>query len=294
MSATTGIAQGQNATDSTGAAMPPVLPVLLYHDIADGSAHPAFRRFVVPPSLLDEHMSALKSAGYQTANASELPGDQHATAHDSQRVYVTFDDGFSSFADKAVPTLTRYGMTGTVFVPTAYVGGPAGWLASIDEDRRRLMAWADLAAVIGSGMEVGAHGHRHLQCDLVPRDLVQSELHNGRTLLEDHLGVPIRSMAYPFGWHDRAVRAAVRSTGYEVAFEVGDNVQRGASPATSSDKILRIRRLVVDTDVSGDDLLHLIKHGRRGPAAQRARCMVRPAWRVVRRFSASGRQSLHG
>ena len=293
MSATTGVANAESV-GATGVSAPPVLPVLLYHDIADGPANPAFRRFVVPPSLLDEHLSALKSAAYATANASDLLCDQQATVHDSSRVYITFDDGFHSFADKAVPALTRYGMTGTVFVPTAYVGGPAGWLASLGEDRRRLMTWDELSAVIGSGMEVGAHGHRHLQCDLVKPDLVQSELYNGRALLEERLGVPVRSMAYPYGWHDRAVRAAVRATGYELAFEVGDNVQRGVVPAASSDKVLRIRRLVIDTDVSGDDLVDLIKHGRRGPAAQRARCMVRPAWRVVRRFSSSGRQSLHG
>jgi peptidoglycan/xylan/chitin deacetylase (PgdA/CDA1 family) len=294
MSATTRTHRAGEASDTMLSVAAPVVPVLLYHDIADGSAHERFRRFVVPPALLDEHLSALKSAGYQTANASALVSDQLEPSDGARVVYLTFDDGFSSFADYAVPAMTRYGMTGTVFVPTAFVGGPAAWLASMGEDRRTLMTWAELRAVSAAGMEVGAHGHRHLQCDLVRRDLMRAELHNGRATLEEHLSVSITSMAYPFGWHDRSVRAAARATGYQVAFEVGDNVHRGPSPTPLSDNVLRVRRLVIDTNVSGDDLLRLIEHGRRGSTAQRMRCMVRPAWRVVRQFSASGRQSRHG
>ena len=41
-----------------------VLPVLLYHGVAAGTVSDRFRRYLVPPGLFDEHLSALASAGY--------------------------------------------------------------------------------------------------------------------------------------------------------------------------------------------------------------------------------------
>ncbi len=232
------------------------VPVLLYHDIADGPAHKGFRRYVVPPGLFDEHMSALDSAGYQTAPASALvPTTAAVQPDDRPVVYLTFDDGYRSFARTVMPALARYGMTATAFVPTAYVGRTAMWLSELGEEHRELMTWAELDDVVAGGVEVGAHGHRHLAFDIVgPRDL-HSELATGRATLEDRLGVPVKSLAYPFGYHDRSVRASARKAGYALALEVGDNLQRTLGHSPKVDRIFRIRRIIVGPETTGDDLL---------------------------------------
>jgi len=268
-----------------------VVPVLLYHDVADGPAHDRFRRYVVPPGLFDEHLSALASAGYRTANASTLIATtQPLGGADRPAVYLTFDDGYRSFATTVVPTMARYGMTGTVFVPTAYVGGRAQWLSHLGEGHRQLMTWAEIRDVASAGAEVGAHGHRHLPFDLVSPPELRSELSDGRAVLEDSLGAAVTSLAYPFGFHDRSVRRSARACGYRVAFEVGDNLQWGPSPSPLADRILRIRRVIVDPEMSADDLLVVLQRGRRPRAIQRARCMARPGWRLVRRVSSISRQ----
>jgi peptidoglycan/xylan/chitin deacetylase (PgdA/CDA1 family) len=280
-----GPARKNESVGSRGRSTEAVLPVLLYHDVADGPAHDRFRRYVVPPGLLDEHLSALASAGYRTAHASALLSTSPPIRDDRPAVHLTFDDGYRSFANTVLPTLARYKMTATVFVPTAYVGGPAQWLSDLGEDHRALMTWDEIRDVAAAGTEVGAHGHRHLPFDLVSRRELASELSDGRAMLEDCLGVPVTSLAYPFGFHDRAVRTSARACGYRVAFEVGDNLQRGLVPSPMADRILRIRRIIVDPATSGDDLLGLVQRGRRPPAIQRARCMARPGWRLVRRVS---------
>jgi peptidoglycan/xylan/chitin deacetylase (PgdA/CDA1 family) len=283
--AVTGSAGGN---EDTGARQRPdkaVLPVLLYHDVADGPAHERFRRYVVPPGLLDEHLSALASAGYRAAHASAVLETSPPAGDARPAVYLTFDDGYRSFSTAVMPALARYGMTGTVFVPTAHVGGPAEWLSDLGEERRTLMTWDEIKDVAAAGAEVGAHGHRHLPFDLVSRHELDSELRDGRSMLEDRLGAPVRSLAYPFGFHDRSVRRSTRAGGYRVAFEVGDNLQRGEGPSPSSDGALRIRRIIVDPATSADDLLGLLLRGRRPAAIQRARCMARPGWRLVRRLS---------
>ena len=97
-------------------------------------------------------------------------------------------------------------MTGTVFVPTAYVGGPAEWLADVGEDHRQLMTWAEISEVVAAGAEVGAHGHRHLPFDLLSPQQLHSELGVSRTMLEDRLGHAVTTLAFPYGFHHRSVR----------------------------------------------------------------------------------------
>lgn len=266
------------------------IPILMYHDIADGPSHEKFRRWVVPPSLLDEHLAALKSAGYDTATASGLAQRVAVGAEGKPIAYLTFDDGYQSFERVAMPLLARYGMTGTVFVPTAYVGRTAGWLSDMNEDHRRLMSWSDLADVRQAGAEVGGHGHYHLPFDLIGRRQLIAEIRDGRTMLEDRLGSAVSMLAYPYGFHTRAVRNLARASGYRCAFEVGDNLQSGLGPAPRTDKLYRLRRIVVDPDLSADALLRLMREGRRSAAVQRARCMVRPGFRAVRRLT---RAQLH-
>ena len=262
-----------------------LLPVLLYHDVADGRAGDRFRRYVVSPSLFDEHLSAVASAGYRTANASALVSAGLPGTDPRPTVYLTFDDAYRSFATTIVPTMAHYAMTGTVFVPTAYVGGPAEWLADVGEDHRQLMTWAEISEVVAAGAEVGAHGHRHLPFDLLSPQQLHSELGVSRTMLEDRLGHAVTTLAFPYGFHHRSVRASARAHGYRIAFEVGDNLQRGLGPTPGGDRILRIRRIVVGPETSGDDLLGLLRHGRRAQVIQRTRCMVRPGWRLLRRLS---------
>ena len=274
---------------TTGRSAEAVVPVLLYHDVADGLAHERFRRYVVPPGLFDEHLSAVASAGYRTANASEMlptgpPNSDHRPA-----VYLTFDDGYRSFATTIVPTMARYGMTGTVFVPAAHVGRSARWLEDLGEDHRELMTWTEIGEVVAAGAEVGAHGHQHLPFDLLSPQQLHAELSASRTMLEDQLGVAVTTLAYPYGFHHRSVRRSVRAHGFRIAFEVGDNLQRGLSPSPGGDRILRVRRIIVGPETSGDELLGLLRHGRRGRTIQRTRCMVRPGWRLVRKIS-RGRQ----
>src|SRR5579884_3628941 len=94
------------------------VPVLMYHDVAENSGGRDWA-FAVPPALFDEHLSALAATGYHTAPFRDLSAPEHGPS--KLTVYLTFDDGYVSYNDVVVPMLHRYGMTATVFVPTAYI-----------------------------------------------------------------------------------------------------------------------------------------------------------------------------
>ncbi len=255
--------------------------VLMYHDVVDTRPGRAFRRYVVPPSLLDEHLDALAVAGYRTARASELVAG--STVAGDTTVVLTFDDAFASFASAVMPMIAAKKMCATVFVPTAYVGGTTEWLAPEGEGDRKLLDWPDLRDALAQGIEVGSHGHRHLEFDSIGLPELREELADSRKALEDRLGAPVSSLAYPFGYNDRAVREATREAGYLVACEVGYGLQPpGRDP-------LRVRRLLVGPDTTPEELLALVSEGRT-TLAERARRAGGPAWRTYRRLLGARRR----
>lgn len=256
------------------------VPVLMYHDVAETPVVRAFRRFVVPPALFGEHLVALSEAGYKTGRISQLCHGSIA----QQTAFVTFDDGFGTIAEHALPALAEREMTATLFLPSAFIGRRACWLAPLGEDRRRLLDWAEVRDAATSGFEIGSHGHRHLELDTLNERQLEQELVVSKGVLEDETSTAVQSLAYPFGYHNRRVRSAVARAGYQAACEVGYGLHgEGQDP-------LRIRRLLIGPDMDGERLLKLMIDGR-PTVGQRARRYSRSPWRLVRRTRATLRGS---
>ena len=105
--------------------------------------------------------------------------------------------------------------------------------------------WRELGEISGRGVEIGAHSHTHPELDTLPPHAQAEEARLPKLLLEKHLGVPVRSFAYPFGLYDRQVREAVAVAGYTAACTMN------SWAATPGDHLLEVPRVAVfdDTDV---------------------------------------------
>ena len=106
-----------------------------------------------------------------------------------------------------------------LYVPAGLMGSTAGWLPEpadepiLDAERlRRLIATAPI--------EIGLHGWDH--ADMTTVDAAELERHTaqGRRVLAEAVGTPVRSFAYPYGAHCAAARDAVRDAGFSHAFSV--------------------------------------------------------------------------
>lgn len=248
-----------------------VAAVLAYHDVATGLTSPSFRRMTIAPSLLGEHLSALAGAGYATVTVSRLCSGEPLPA---PAVALTFDDAYASFAATVLPMLERWQLTATVFAPTAFVGRRATWLVPLAEGWRRLSSWADLRDAAAAGIEVGSHGHRHLDLCAASRDLVVSELSESRRAIEDRVGAEVSSLSYPYGHHDRTVRQLAVLAGFSGGCQAGHGLHgAGMDP-------MRLRRVVVRPDTTGDELLQTLAR----PAREQPRLLPRGAtgtpWRL--------------
>jgi peptidoglycan/xylan/chitin deacetylase (PgdA/CDA1 family) len=250
------------------------LPVLLYHSVAE-PVDPRFAEWAVSPELFAAHMHALAREGYRALTVRELAerGFARGGAAPDRAVAITFDDGFQDFYTAALPTLERNGLTATVFVTTGRVGSTSLWLEREGEGHRPLMSWSQIAEISAAGIEVGAHGHTHVQLDAVRSSRSRDEIERSRDALAAVIG-PVASFAYPHGYHSRRVRREVRSAGFASACAVADGL------ASASDDPFALTRAVVRGGMSVEGLLRVVEG--RG-VASRSRPIRRAAWRSVRR-----------
>jgi peptidoglycan/xylan/chitin deacetylase (PgdA/CDA1 family) len=223
------------------------IPILLYHSI--GSCSTArFRPFALDPRLFTDHMEYLRSAGYQALTVTQLASalDGSAGALPNRPVVVTFDDGFADFHTNALPVLDRLHIPATLYVTTGFVDDTSRWLRREGETTRPMLSWSQLGDVCASGVECGAHGHRHPQLDVLPLDAARADIVKSKNLLEERLSREIHSFAYPFGYYTARVRRSVCEAGFTSACAV-----RFALSKTSDDRFALARLLIrADTNVA--------------------------------------------
>jgi peptidoglycan/xylan/chitin deacetylase (PgdA/CDA1 family) len=252
------------------------IPVLMYHDVAVRPSR-ADDPFTVSASLFNEHLAALNDLGWTTGLVGDIPSQRAGKL--SKTTYLTFDDAFESFGSIVAPSVEAFDAKATVFVPTAYLGRRAEWPFGGDSAENTVMSLESLADLDPTRIEIGGHGHQHLQSDLLSSATLRNEFRESRHILEQGLGRSITSMAYPFGYHDRRARRIVKQEGYTRACEVGLGLH-----AIGRGRDLCIRRLLITPEVTPDVLVQLMAEGQRSRWRSALYGAARPAWREVRRI----------
>jgi len=87
-----------------------------------------------------------------------------------------------------------------------------------------MLTWAQLHELHRAGVEIGAHSHSHAELDQLPTAALRAELRTSKELLEQRIGTPVHTLAYPFGYSSKRVRDAVAAGGYRFAAAVGNRL----------------------------------------------------------------------
>uniref|UniRef100_I2Q326 Putative xylanase/chitin deacetylase n=1 Tax=Desulfovibrio sp. U5L TaxID=596152 RepID=I2Q326_9BACT len=94
-------------------------------------------------------------------------------------------------------------------------------LPDVAVQSRELMTTAEIREMIEHGMAVGAHTHSHKVLSTLDRETQDREIGTSKKLLEEGLGVTVRSFAYPVGTahsFDDGTKKLVRDHGFSLAF----------------------------------------------------------------------------
>ena len=182
--------------------------------------------------------------------ATVLPLDAAVAALDAgtlpdRAVCLTFDDGYASVVETAWPILRDRGLAATLFVVSGYLSGVGRFAWDQVEprhDRHRLARSDELVAAAGEGLDIGSHTVSHPWLPGLDPDHLKRELVESRVAVEELLGRPVDSLAYPTGGWNPAVRTAAADAGYRI----GITVDRGLN--TSRTPRLSLRRSFAPTD----------------------------------------------
>jgi peptidoglycan/xylan/chitin deacetylase (PgdA/CDA1 family) len=188
--------------------------ILMYHGVAEVAEDPNL--LCVTPDRFAGQMAMLQRIGLRGVGVGALV-DAMRAGRPRGLVGITFDDGYVSVLEAAVPELQRRGFTASVFIISGRLGGTNDW----DEGPAwPLLSGGQVEKLAAAGMEIGSHGATHARLAGLDGGRLEAEVGGSRASLSELVGVPVRGFAYPYGSMDAAARAAVRHAGYDYACAV--------------------------------------------------------------------------
>jgi peptidoglycan/xylan/chitin deacetylase (PgdA/CDA1 family) len=188
--------------------------ILMYHAVAEADEDP--HNLCVPPDRFAGQMAWLQRRGLRGVSVGALVEAMRA-GRQRGLVGITFDDGYVSVLEAALPELLRRGFTASMFIISDRIGKSNDW----DEGPVwPLMSADQVGQLADAGMEIGSHSATHPRLAGIDATRLTAEVNESRARLAGLVGAPIRGFAYPYGSMDAAARSAVRDAGYGYACAV--------------------------------------------------------------------------
>jgi len=184
------------------------VPVLMYHNVQPHYPGESAiqKRYAVEPAALEAQLRYLRDNGYTVIPLAALADHLlNGAALPARPVVLTFDDGWVSQYENALPLLEKYGVKATFFVTTHYLG------------HGRFMSWDQVKDLDARGQTIASHTLTHPFLTRLSDGRLAAEVGESKAELEKFLGKPVDYFAYPFGDLNRRVVAAVQAAGYRAA-----------------------------------------------------------------------------
>lgn len=218
------------------------IPILMYHGIREGfNNKQCYFETNTAPKIFAAHMKYLHDNGYRTVTMSETLG-----IGDPKCVAITFDDGYQDFYNTALPILSHYQMSATLFVVSHF-----GHRASTSSKSHPYMTWKQIREVSSLGIEIGSHTVSHLRLWTLGPSAIEYELACSKAATEQNTGRPVLSFSHPFAFPRHRVEYVRRlcSTLLKCGYQTGVTTIIGTATAAHNPYLLP--RLPVN---SHDDL----------------------------------------
>lgn len=183
------------------------IPILVYHKISKPDLLPVkgtkpSRKFSVQADIFETQIEYIVDQGYTPLTMQDLIKDEQSNTLPQKPIAITFDDGWRSQYENALPILTKYHIPATFYIYTGVIGSPV------------YMTWDNLHDLINLGMEIGDHTKSHPRLTKLDPSKLDEELLQSKKILERNLHVPVTDFAYPYGDYNSTIIDAVKNAGY--------------------------------------------------------------------------------
>jgi len=229
------------------------MAILAYHKIGEPAPGGWKSWFYIPEKTFTDQLQFLNDNGWDVINVSTfLQGLTEPGVLPERAAFITFDDGYRSVRDIALPVLSCFEYPAVIFVPTDYIGHYNTFDDGI-EPREAICDWNDLVELISHGVSVQSHGASHRRFSEMSHDEQKEELINSKSILENKLGNSVELMAFPYGDagnNKESTKRCLHETGYRAACLYG-----GDSVVLPVADTYRMSRIAMGPDTSLEEVL---------------------------------------
>ena len=164
----------------------------------------------VSPSQFRWQMEQLSARGMSGISLARAFAHLERTGEFPQNaVALTFDDGYLSVLEHALPVMMDLGFEATVFLVTGLMGMNASDARAAHADfGRDVLSWEQAERLVRAGFEVGSHTLNHPDLRRLPAADQEQELAQSKALLEQRLQPRVDALAYPYGHFNAEVLTA--------------------------------------------------------------------------------------
>ena len=184
------------------------VPVLVYHSFGPAVSNKESKtatHYRVTEKMFEEQMKYLQANGYHPISfASYVESLKNSTKLPDKAIVLSFDDGWKTQYQYAVPILEKYKFTATFFIISNYT----------NNNYKAYMSWDNLKDLVKNGFDIESHTKTHPILTKLDSKKLSDELVGSKKILEDKLGIKVSALAYPNYMENIKVRDAVKSAGY--------------------------------------------------------------------------------
>jgi len=171
------------------------VPILMYHYVEPwpAGADELRKNLTVRPEDFTAQMEYLHQQGYETVSLYDLVyALTLGRPLPPKPAIVTFDDGYRTLPQYAVPVMERFGYRGTIFVITEFM----------DNGLAAYLTWPEAESLYARGWKIEPHSKSHEQMAGRDRAFQLYQMLGSIQTVAAHIGVQPRFFSYPSGKYD--------------------------------------------------------------------------------------------
>lgn len=203
------------------------IPVIMYHRVIKDKSESGVHGIYVTETDFEKHLKYLKEHNYETITFSDLLDNNYKKRfdHNKKQIILTFDDGYCDNYNYAFPLLKKYGFKCVIYLLSHLNYNK--WDVDNEENPEQkfeLMTLDMIKEMENYGIEFGGHTKTHPKLATLSKEEIEKEIYDSKEVLEQKLGHPLISFAYPYGNLNELAKQIVKKAGYffAVATDSGD------------------------------------------------------------------------
>lgn len=196
------------------------LPVLMYHHISLTQSE----GLTISSKKLEEQFKYLAEKGYKTHYFKDLADIKKFAS--KKNIIITFDDGYVSQKEIAIPLLKKYNLKATFFIPLNYLGKTDIW----NTDSIDIMTVEQLQSIDSSIVELGYHSFFHKKYHELSTEEIQQDTDLCFKIVSEKTLPFTAALAYPYGKYPRDISgkksfiSLLQKNGFTYGLRIGNRL----------------------------------------------------------------------